>query len=110
MAAAHSVHTLKTGIVFNLYHAGTFACTLQSGNHVKVDVTTAYPHAPTVVLKVHPQRRGELFSMVLRVPAWAHGTAVTINQMMSGAFRSWGCEIGGMRKTYWFIQVTTLIC
>jgi len=63
------------GIQLQQYATGTVATTLDGGRRVAVDVTTDYPAAGTVTIRV-AESDGQPWTLTLRVPPWAAGAEV----------------------------------
>jgi DUF1680 family protein len=68
----------EDGLWVNLYIGGQASTTLQEGLQVTVRQTTNYPWEGKVKLQVTPEKPEE-FTLHLRVPGWAEGSAVTVN-------------------------------
>ncbi|HEY0233035.1 MAG TPA: beta-L-arabinofuranosidase domain-containing protein [Dokdonella sp.] len=62
----------------NLYGPGTACFTLPQARGVRLEQSTAYPFDGAVTIRVTPEQVAH-FTISLRIPAWAHGAAVTLN-------------------------------
>jgi DUF1680 family protein len=69
--------TSPQGVYVNLFHSSTLDWHLENGMGVRIAQQTEYPWKGTVDLTVDPASAAE-FSLFVRIPAWADGTAVAI--------------------------------
>ena len=75
--AISSCFTDTQGIYINLYAPSQVTWT-QNGEACNLSVETDYPYAAGVVLTLQPAR-AQVFTLNLRIPAWARGAAILIN-------------------------------
>jgi len=68
----------KTGLVINLYNAGSWQHKLTNGNVVTISQETDYPVNKDISIVVDPSRT-EDFTISLRIPAWSIKTVLTVN-------------------------------
>jgi uncharacterized protein len=65
-------------IFVNLYGASDLETTLANGEKIKLSQTTDYPWNGRVRIKILSGRKNE-FSLKLRIPGWANGASLSIN-------------------------------
>lgn len=68
----------ENGIAVNLYGGNTLETTLLDGSEIKLSQKSDYPWDGTVQITIE-ESKSEPFEMLLRIPAWAKGSKVTIN-------------------------------
>lgn len=73
--------TQNDALWVHLYAAGSLATTLENGQKVALEQTTRYPWDGDVALTI--QSEGT-FTLKLRIPAWAEGASVTVNNEVVG--------------------------
>ena len=61
----------------NLYTDATARCALPSGNAIKLEMQTRYPHEGQVRLKIVPDKPARL-AVYLRIPAWCETATVKV--------------------------------
>lgn len=69
----------ENGLAVNLYGANKLETTLMDGTIIKLTQTTQYPWEGLVKIKID-QCKKTPFDIRLRIPAWANGSTITINQ------------------------------
>ena len=69
--------TSPQGVYVNLFHNSTLDWHLENGTGIRITQQTEYPWKGTVDFSVDPASAAE-FSLFVRIPAWADGTAVAI--------------------------------
>lgn len=80
IAADYAISTCFTdpqGIYVNLYVPAQVNWT-QARQPCSLSIETDYPYSPTVLLTVK-SARAQTFTLNLRIPAWAHGAALSVN-------------------------------
>ena len=70
--------TDERGVTVNYYGESSFALTTPSGAKLLVEEETDYPRGGAVAVKLSMEAEEE-FTLRLRIPAWAEGSAVTVN-------------------------------
>jgi DUF1680 family protein len=75
--AISSCFTDTQGIYVNLYAPSQVTWT-QNGEACNLSIETDYPYAAGVVMTLQPAR-AQVFTLNLRIPAWARGAAILIN-------------------------------
>ncbi len=73
-----AVMTAKDGVVLNYYGPSEFACSLPSGERVKLAQKTDYPVSGDIHLTVSPDSQ-QRFALHLRIPGWSRRTQVILN-------------------------------
>ncbi|WP_282160575.1 glycoside hydrolase family 127 protein [Ulvibacterium marinum] len=68
----------ENGIAVNLYGGNTLETTLLDGSEIKLSQKSDYPWDGAVQITIE-ESKSEPFEMLLRIPAWAKGSKVTIN-------------------------------
>jgi len=70
-------NTAPGGVYVNLFHTSTLDWHLENGTPIHIAQQTEYPWKGAVDITVEPARAAE-FSLFVRIPAWADGTAVAV--------------------------------
>lgn len=78
VAAKMALLSTENGFALNLYLDGEIISRTPRGNRVRFQLETAYPRAGTVDITISPERE-EVFSLLLRVPAWSGKTRLAVN-------------------------------
>lgn len=73
--------TADNGLATMLYAANETTAMVADGVSLRMEEVTHYPFDETITLILHPERDVE-FPLYLRIPAWAKGSEVSINNEM----------------------------
>jgi len=73
--------TADNGLATMLYAANETTAMVADGVSLRMEEVTHYPFDETIMLILHPERDVE-FPLYLRIPAWAKGAEVSINNEM----------------------------
>ena len=73
--------TADNGLATMLYAANETTAMVADGVSLRMEEVTHYPFDETITLILHPERDVE-FPLYLRIPAWAKGAEVSINNEM----------------------------
>lgn len=68
----------ENGIAVNLYGGNTLETTLLDGSEIKLSQKSDYPWEGVVQITIE-ESKSEPFEILLRIPAWAKGSEITIN-------------------------------
>ena len=71
--------TSADGLYVHLYHAGALKWHLEDGTPIEVSEETNYPWSGTISLVVNPAAEKE-FTFHVRIPAWAEGATLAVNE------------------------------
>ncbi len=73
------------GLWIHHYGANVFDGRLLSGGKLKLAMETDYPWDGKVRITIEAVESGEVFSILLRIPGWANGAKLTVNDEAAGA-------------------------
>lgn len=68
----------ESGLVVNLYNAAKVVTHTPSGQVLKMEIDTDYPHSGKIKIHVNPEQP-EKFSVQVRIPGWSKKNVVKVN-------------------------------